>query len=161
MYTPGGTYLGRDERHEPLTSGAVLLERLRHVAVQAIDVLEVKVWQEEIIDVLRGGPVAGHQQRHGRHVVVDHDDRVAVDAVAAAAAAAGQHVLHVHGGRGRVRRDVLHRLRSRRRVLAVRRRRRHRRLRVLVTVPARTFRFYVRPYNSRTGGVDRVWIYLW
>lgn len=55
------SYLGGDEGHEPLTSGAVLLERLRHVAVQAIDVLEVKVWQEEIIDVLRGGPVAGYQ----------------------------------------------------------------------------------------------------
>lgn len=54
-------YLGGDEGHEPLTSGAVLLERLRHVAVQTIDVLEVKVWQEEIIDVLRGGPVAGYQ----------------------------------------------------------------------------------------------------
>jgi len=46
-------YLCGYEGYEPLTSGAVLLERLRHVAVQAIDVLEVKVWQEEIIDVLR------------------------------------------------------------------------------------------------------------
>lgn len=106
------TYLCGDEGHEPLTSGAVLLERLRHVAVQAIDVLEVKVWQEEIIDVLRGRTVAGHQQRHGRHIVVDHDDRVAADATVAVAAARrrGQHVLHVHGGCRRVR-DVLHRSR--------------------------------------------------
>lgn len=118
------------------------MERLRHVAVQAVDVLEVKVWQEEIVDVLRGGPVAGHQQRHGRHIVVDHDDRVAVNTVTAAATATAaapgrsrrQHVLHVSGGRRRVR-DVLHRLRSRRRVLAVGRRRR-RRLHVLVAVPA-------------------------
>jgi len=126
-------YLGGDEGHEPLTSGAVLLERLRHVAVQAINVLEVKVWQEEIIDVLRGGPVTGHQQRHRRHIVVDHDDRVAVDAVAAGAVRR-QHVLHIHGGRRRVRRDILHRLRSRRRVLAVRCGR-HRWLDVLVAVP--------------------------
>lgn len=126
-------YLSGDEGHEPLTSWAVLLERLRHVAVQAIDVLEVKVWQEEIIDVLRGGPVTGHEQRHRRHVVVDHDDRVAVDAVAAGAIRC-QHVLHIYGGRRRVRRDILHRLRSRRRVLAVRCGR-HRWLDVLVTVP--------------------------
>lgn len=99
-------YLGGDEGHEPLTSGTVLLERLRHVAIQAIDVLEVKVWQEEIIDVLRGGSVAGHQQRHGRHVVVNHNDRVAVDAVAATARRR-QYVLHVQRGRRRVR-DVLH-----------------------------------------------------
>lgn len=128
----GVVYLGGDEGHEPLTSGAILLKRLRHVAVQAIDVLEVKVWQEEIIDVLRGGPVAGHQQRHGRHVIVDHNDRVAIDAVTAAGR--GQHVLHVHGGRRRVSdHDVLHGLRPGRRVLAVRRRG-HRLLHVLVAV---------------------------
>lgn len=87
-------YLSGDEGHKPLTSGAVLLERLRHVAVQGIDVLEVKVWQEEIIDVLRGGPVAGDQQRHRRQVIVDHNNRVSVDAVAAAGRC--QYVLHIY-----------------------------------------------------------------
>lgn len=112
------------------------MERLRNVVFQAVDVMEVEVRQEEIIYVGRGGSVTRHQQRHGRYVVVDHDDRVAVDA-AVDAARRGQHVLDVHGGRRRVSSDVLHRLRwPRRRILAVRRRR-HGRLNILVAVPAR------------------------